>query len=188
MSYSRLIQKAMDFAAKAHEGQYRKKGDIPYFSHCAFVGSLLAGAGCAEHVVAAGVLHDVVENTETTLAELEIEFGREVAALVDALSEDKTRPTWAERKEGYLESAARGPEGSSAILAADKTHNIASMIAFHESGGDLWAISKGNRDDQIRFYHAVREILHRRIDHSAPAGEKGLLADFEKFLAMIEDM
>lgn len=187
MSYSHLIQKAMDFAAKAHEGQYRKKGDIPYFSHCAIVGSLLAAAGCDESVVSAGVLHDLVENTDTSVADLEKKFGPAVAALVDAVSEDKAHSTWAERKQGYIESVARGPDGTEAIVAADKIHNMASMLAYQEGGGDLWGISKGSREGQLRFYHAIGDILTRRIDRNAPVGVKNLLVEYKKFLATIED-
>ncbi len=187
MSYSHLIQKAIEFAAKAHEGQYRKKGDIPYFSHCAIVGSLLAAAGCDETVVAAGVLHDVVENTDTTVADVERKFGSAVAALVDAVSEDKAHRTWAERKQGYIDSVARGPVGTEAIVAADKIHNMASMLAYQERGENLWSISKGSRADQLWFYHAIGDILKNRIGRDATTGVKDLLVEYKKFLATIED-
>jgi len=64
---SRLIDKAIIVAAQAHHGQYRKGTQIPYITHPFAVGMLLAQAGCKEHVIAGGILHDTVEDTERTL-------------------------------------------------------------------------------------------------------------------------
>lgn len=80
-----LVRRAFVFAAAAHEGQMRGTGD-PYISHPTEVARELYAWGLDERVVAAGLLHDVVEDTEISLQQIEEEFGLEIAALVDGVT------------------------------------------------------------------------------------------------------
>lgn len=80
-----LIQRAYRFAAKAHKGQTRASGE-PYLNHCVAVAVILAELHVPAVVVAAGLLHDTVEDTEVTLTELKAEFGEEVTKLVDGVT------------------------------------------------------------------------------------------------------
>ncbi|MHC5247360.1 RelA/SpoT family protein [Enterococcus sp. HY326] len=80
-----FIQKACDYATKAHEGQIRKSGE-PYIIHPIQVAGLLAELHMDPHTVATGFLHDVVEDTEVTLEDLTEEFGADVAMLVDGVT------------------------------------------------------------------------------------------------------
>src|SRR5215831_1568574 len=82
----RLSEKAALFAAERHEGHKRKFGGEPYFSHLAVVAEMVKAAGADEATVAAAYLHDTVEDVGVTYAELEREFGSEVAALVREVS------------------------------------------------------------------------------------------------------
>ncbi|WP_256942420.1 HD domain-containing protein [Bacillus sp. OV166] len=79
-----IIQKAINFAAKAHKNQYRKSTDIPYITHPFAVGMLLQEAKCTDAVVAAGILHDTIEDTPTIYEELTEKFGVQIANLVRA--------------------------------------------------------------------------------------------------------
>ncbi|GGI66237.1 MULTISPECIES: RelA/SpoT family protein [Enterococcus] len=83
--HTAFVQKALDFATKAHEGQFRKSGE-PYIIHPIQVAGILAELHMDPHTVATGFLHDVVEDTDYTLEDLEAEFGKDVAMLVDGVT------------------------------------------------------------------------------------------------------
>lgn len=80
-----LIEKAYLFADKKHEGQVRKSGD-PYICHCLGVAKILAELQAGPQTICVGLLHDTIEDTETTKEEIEKNFGKEVADLVEALT------------------------------------------------------------------------------------------------------
>ena len=80
-----FLTRAYQFSAKAHEGQFRKNGD-PFVSHCVEVAKILADLQLDTVTVASGLIHDVVEDTSVTVAEIEKEFGREVSEIVDGLT------------------------------------------------------------------------------------------------------
>src|SRR5579859_239919 len=87
-----LIQKAYDFALRAHEGQTRKSGE-PYMIHCVAVAQILAELHMDAQAVSAALLHDVVEDTPNTLDDIESQFGIEVARLVDGVTKIERLPT-----------------------------------------------------------------------------------------------
>jgi GTP diphosphokinase / guanosine-3',5'-bis(diphosphate) 3'-diphosphatase len=126
-----LFARALDFAARKHVHQ-RRKGELaePYVNHLSDVARLLAEAteGADIAVVIAGLLHDTIEDTDTTFAELAKEFGPEVAALVGEVTDDKSLPK-AQRKRLQVETAAQKSPRARMIKLADKTSNLHSMIA-----------------------------------------------------------
>ena len=98
-----MVEKAIVFAAKAHDHQKRKGTDIPYITHPFAVGMLLQKEKCSEEVIVAGILHDTLEDTETTFEDLTEMFGLRVANLVQAASEkDKSLP-WEVRKQQTID-------------------------------------------------------------------------------------
>ena len=125
-----LFARALDFAARKHMHQ-RRKGELaePYVNHLSDVARLLAEATKGEDIalVIAGLLHDTIEDTETTFAELAKEFGTEVAELVSEVTDDKTLPK-AERKRLQVETAPKKSARAQMIKLADKTSNLHSMI------------------------------------------------------------
>ncbi|NLL74869.1 MAG: bifunctional (p)ppGpp synthetase/guanosine-3',5'-bis(diphosphate) 3'-pyrophosphohydrolase, partial [Erysipelothrix sp.] len=80
-----LIRRAYQFAEKNHEGQYRKSGE-PYIVHILHVGFILANLRVSPTTIAAGLLHDVVEDTDVTKEELAVEFNEEIATLVESVT------------------------------------------------------------------------------------------------------
>ena len=80
-----LLERAYDFAEHAHEGQLRKSGD-PYFEHPKATAYRLASFRMDDKTIAAGLLHDVPEDTEYTLKDVKKEFGSEVATLVEGVT------------------------------------------------------------------------------------------------------
>ena len=126
----RLVSEAADFAARRHTGQQRKgRGNEPYVNHLAEVANLLAMATdrTDAELVAAGWLHDTVEDTATTREELAQKFGERVAALVVELTDDMTLPK-AERRQKQIVDARRKSPGAKLIKIADKISNIRARI------------------------------------------------------------
>ena len=119
-----LARAAHAFAAERHAGQTRRPDGAPFIRHPEEVAALLHDAGLSEPVVAAGLLHDVLEKTDTTVEELERRFGPEVVRLVEAVSEDDRIDSYADRKAALIDSAVgAGPDGA-ALLAADKISKV----------------------------------------------------------------
>jgi guanosine-3',5'-bis(diphosphate) 3'-pyrophosphohydrolase len=109
-----LIQRAYDFAARAHEGQKRMSGDA-YITHCVEVAKILAGLRVPPAVIIAGLLHDTVEDTQVTLDDLRREFGEEVASLVDGVTKltNLPRVSRADQHEDERITSAEGEHGLS---------------------------------------------------------------------------
>ncbi len=133
------VMRALDFAADRHSPQ-RRKGEAsePYLNHLAEVARLVAEAtqGGDPTLVVAALLHDSIEDTETTGAELGREFGAEVAAIVDEVTDDKSLPK-AERKQLQIERAARASPRAKMIKLADKTSNLRSIVRSPPVGWSL---------------------------------------------------
>lgn len=127
---TRLLARACRFTADRHRDQKRKgAAGEPYINHLAEVAELVAEAtgGRDPDLVAAAYLHDTVEDTATTHAELVERFGRDVADLVAEVTDDKSLPQ-AERKRLQVEHAP-GLTGRAKILKlADKTSNLRRLV------------------------------------------------------------
>jgi (p)ppGpp synthase/HD superfamily hydrolase len=117
---SPLTRDALAFAADRHAGQTRDSGGAPFVTHPVEVACLLHESGYSDEVVAAGVLHDVLEDTDVERAELEKRFGDRVAGLVAAVSDDPSIEDGAERKAALRQQVAASGEEAGAIFAADK--------------------------------------------------------------------
>lgn len=125
------IAQALDFAARAHVDQ-RRKGERaePYINHLAEVARLVAEAteGKDANLVIAALLHDTIEDTSTTYAELVDAFGDDVAGLVREVTDDKSLPK-AERKRLQVETASKKSDRAKVLKIADKASNLRAMVA-----------------------------------------------------------
>ncbi|MEA2454020.1 MAG: hypothetical protein QOI45_282 [Thermoleophilaceae bacterium] len=174
---SPLTREALAFAATSHEGQMREIDDMPFVTHPVEVACLLHEAGYSDEVVAAGVLHDVLEDTDVELDELERRFGPEVASLVAAVSDDPSIEDDARRKAALREQVARAGECAAAVFAADKVSK-ARELRIRAGGGRF------QRGDKVRIehYEASLEMLrglmpgHELVDR--------LRAELEAFHAL----
>ena len=115
-----LVRAAHAFAAERHAGQLRKGDGKPFISHPVAVARILAAARLPEKVVAAALLHDVLEDTPTRPAELERRFGKEVASLVREVTEPPKRYSWEYRKRDYLRHLKKASRGALAISCASE--------------------------------------------------------------------
>jgi guanosine-3',5'-bis(diphosphate) 3'-pyrophosphohydrolase len=135
----RLISEAAELAARRHNGMARKgRGNEPYINHLAEVANLLATAtdGADAELVAAGWLHDVIEDTDTTREELAQKFSDRVASLVVECTDDMSLPK-PERRRRQIVDAPKKSAGAKLIKIADKISNIGARIHSAEERDDL---------------------------------------------------
>jgi (p)ppGpp synthase/HD superfamily hydrolase len=160
---SPLVDSALETARRAHAGQTRSgSGGMDYIAHPRQVAELLADHGYAETVLAAALLHDVVENSETEVEDLRARFGDPVAGLVATLSDDESIPGWDRRKLEHRERvAAAGPEAR-AIYGADKLVNIATLRrAYAEQGEPVGEEFDPSLDQKVAVWETDLEMLAR---------------------------
>jgi guanosine-3',5'-bis(diphosphate) 3'-pyrophosphohydrolase len=138
LSPIRLVSEAAAFAARRHNGMMRKgRGNEPYINHLAEVANLLATATDGEdaELVAAGWLHDTIEDTETTREELARNFSERVAALVVEVTDDMSLPK-DKRRQKQVEDAPHKSPGAKLIKIADKVSNIRARIIAEPSDAE----------------------------------------------------
>ena len=157
-----LLDTAIEIAACAHRDQLRKGTDVPYIAHCYGVGLILARAGYDEEVIAAGILHDTVEDTDVTLEQVRETFGARVADIVRGCSEpDKDLP-WEVRKRHTIEQLPTASIEVRAVTCADKLHNARSIQADLRAGHDVWARFNSGREQQVWYYRELAEVFRRQ--------------------------
>ncbi|HEY2478161.1 MAG TPA: HD domain-containing protein [Solirubrobacterales bacterium] len=133
---SELISRALAKASQAHAGQIRNgSGGLPYIEHPRMVAATLADLGYPDEILAAALLHDVVEDSDTTVDDLRAEFGEEIAELVAALSDDETIDSYRDRKDEHRARIAGVDGDALAIYAADKLANMTTLHAAIEAEG-----------------------------------------------------
>lgn len=185
LAYSPAFDEALIFAAVAHRPQRRKGTDVPYIVHPFHVALILLRYGFDEDVAIAGLLHDVVEDCDISLEEIEERFGARVAKLVDGVTErkqtadDKERP-WRERKEEQLANIEKlGHEGA-ALKAADALHNCQTTVAdLKEMGDALWERFNAGPEEQRWYYGALVSALR------GPLGDHPLRLELERAVAQL---
>jgi (p)ppGpp synthase/HD superfamily hydrolase len=167
MNHTPQIKKAIQFSARKHQGQLRRESEpLPYITHPFSVAILVAEDGAHDDVVTAALLHDTIEDTETTREEIAAVFNEYVAELVMHVTEDKSLP-WKARKAGYLTHLETAPEEALLIAMADKIDNIESKLeAFAKEGKALlerWAYPT----TEYLWYHGeALKIAQKRLpDH-----------------------
>jgi (p)ppGpp synthase/HD superfamily hydrolase len=168
------FDEAFRFAAEKHATQTRKGTGVPYISHLMSVAALVLEAGGDEDQAIAALLHDVVEDCggEPTLEEVRQRFGNRVADTVQGCTDAYTipKPPWKQRKFDYLEILRRAGDDVRLVSAADKLHNVRTILADYRVEGDsVWDRFSGQRDGTLWYYRAVLDVLsagkpHRLVD------------------------
>lgn len=177
------VQAAVGYAERVHSGQ-RSDDGTPFILHPLEVASLLRETGAPDHVVAAGLLHDVLEKTEASASELLERFGRSVTRLVVAVSEDPRIRGYASRKAELRRQAAAAGEDALAVFAADKVSKLREVRRDTAREGTSGAAARGRerqrRARRIRHFRACLRLLEKRIPQSPLVSE--LRAEFRRQL------
>ena len=193
MKLTSKIQKAINFASRLHSGQARKDDDsMPYVSHAFSVGWILAEYTDDENVIAAGMLHDVLEDVKNyRFDDLKNDFGENVAEIVKEVSEDKDpnietdeKALWQARKDKYLKNLENDSFEGLMVCAADKIHNMRSLIkAYEEQGDELWSKFNAPTDRKVWYYEEVAKILDNKLDNSIVSVLNAEIEKMKKLLA-----
>jgi (p)ppGpp synthase/HD superfamily hydrolase len=153
-----ITHRALEFAAKQHQGQRREADHAPFILHPLEVAQLLRGRNYPDPVVAAGVLHDVIEDADVDPAELERRFGAG-AALVIAVSEPPGEGDYRERKARLRNAIAAADADAAAVFAADKVAKARELrMALARHPGQLDA-------DKLEHYWASLALLEHRLGY-----------------------
>lgn len=158
-----IAPSAFDFATRSHAGQRRESDGAQFIAHPLEVARLLRDAGCSADLVAAGLLHDVLEDTDVSLAELEAQFGPRVAELVEAVSEDAGIAGYRPRKRALREQVRRTGGDAALLFAADKISKVREL----EDGVARRAAAPGGRrgleaGERLRLEHYERSLAMLR--------------------------
>jgi (p)ppGpp synthase/HD superfamily hydrolase len=164
MNNARIFE-AIEFATRAHTGQYRKASRLPYIYHPTSVARILIECDASEEAIIAGLLHDVIEDTKVTLNELRSQFGDSVADLVNALSEPDRSAPWETRKRDNLALLETASQDVLLVELADKLDNIRDIQHNLQSIGDVtWQRFNRGRDQQKWIYQQLAEVFSRRLE------------------------
>lgn len=164
------FESALVYAHQVHQNQRRKGTGIPYIAHILGVAALAMEYGGSEDEAIGALLHDAAEDGggEATLAEIRARFGDPVADIVlgcsDSLVEDpEDKRPWRERKENYLAHLENAGASVCLVSAADKLHNVRSIMRdYREHGEEIWQRFQGRRDGTLWYYDTVAGTLMRR--------------------------
>src|SRR5688572_27905132 len=155
---SPLTRDALDFANQRHAGQMRDLDDLPFVTHPMEVACLLHEAGYEDEVVAAGVLHDVLEDTDANHDELADRFGRRVADLVEAVTDDPSIADDNERRAALRRQVTEAGVCAAIAFAADNVSK-ARELRLPISRGRFGPAECGN----LSYYEASLAMLYDLI-------------------------
>ena len=167
-----LMDRAIIFATRAHSGTYRKGTQIPYIVHPIEAASIVATMTDDPDMIAAAVLHDVVEDTDATVEEIRFFFNEHIAKLVESESENKRKDlppqeTWMVRKMETLTFLREEADREAKILAlADKLSNMRAVHRDQKTIGDqLWErFNEKSKEKHGWMYRQVADALSELKD------------------------
>ncbi len=162
-----ILEEAIIYATVLHQGKIRKFRHSPFILHPLEVAQILSTMTEDQEIITAGILHDIIEDTDGTLAEIEKRFGGRVADLVDSASETKIpekdkKQTWKRRKEESIKVLKNSEDiGVKMLWLADKLANIRSLAAIYSEQGDsMWEqLHEADPDEQHWYYMSIAENL-----------------------------
>ena len=169
-----LVSEAIAFAVKAHDGMRRKKSRAPYILHPMEAAVIVGTMTDDQDLIAAAALHDVVEDANITIDEIEEKFGKRVRELVQSETEDKRadlppESTWRIRKEESL-AVLKSTEDLGVLMVwlGDKLANMRSLYRDWKVEGDaMWQrFNQKDARQQAWYYHSI-VTLTQRLDHTS---------------------
>ena len=170
-----LVSEAIAFAVKAHDGMRRKKSDVPYILHPMEAAVIVGTMTDDQNLIAAAALHDVVEDADITIGEIEERFGRRVRELVESETEDKRADlppteTWRIRKEESL-SVLKNTDDIAVLMVwlGDKLANMRAIYRdFKVEGNAMWQrFNQKDENEQAWYYRSIAKLTERLSETSA---------------------
>ena len=170
-----LVSEAIAFAVKAHDGMRRKKSESPYILHPMEAAVIVGTMTDDQNLIAAAALHDVVEDADITIHEIETRFGKRVRELVESETEDKRadlppESTWRIRKEESLAVLKNTDDiGVLMVWLGDKLANMRAIYRdFKVEGNGMWQrFHQKDPGEQAWYYRTIVTLTQRLSDTSA---------------------
>ena len=174
MPKDNLLEDAVAFAAEKHAGKFRKGSKLPYIVHPMETSAICASFTDDAEVLAAAVLHDVVEDAGVAVEELERKFGSRVASIVAGESEDKREgvpaaQTWKVRKLEGIEHMRNADDiGVKMVCLGDKLSNIRSIQRdFEELGDEVWQrFNQKEPAEHAWYYSTIADVLEADLGNT----------------------
>ena len=190
--YSYRIELAIRAATVLHQNQVRK-GEMrfPYVSHPVAVAFILMDYTDSEDVIIAALLHDTVEDTDYTLDELQADFGGNVRELVESVTEpdvnDSSRGDWKKRKHAYLKKLKRASVESVMIAAADKIHNMRTVVEAYYGNPTRFKRDFGDvMKERIDHYQALANLINRRLESDIRSEFNHVFQEYQQFVIELD--
>ena len=170
-----LVSEAITFAVKAHDGMRRKKSDAPYILHPMEAAVIVGTMTDDQNLIAAAALHDVVEDADINIEEIEVRFGKRVRELVESETEDKRadlppESTWRVRKEESLE-VLKNTDDIAVLMVwlGDKLANMRAIYRdFKVEGIAMWQrFNQRDVTEQAWYYRSIVKLTERLSNTSA---------------------
>jgi (p)ppGpp synthase/HD superfamily hydrolase len=177
--FSKEIKKAIRFSIKTHEvyqKQKRKGKDIPYIVHPLTVGLILAHAGAKKELIIAGILHDTIEDSppekKATREMIAERFGREVADLVESVTEPRKDLPWEERKRAALEHIGTLSNDAVMLKSADLISNASDILDdYAKEGDELFSRFNAPKEKILWHYTSALKAARERWSESPLAAD-----------------
>jgi len=171
----KLLDQAIIFATNAHSGAFRKNSKLPYIVHPLETVAIVSSMTDDIEILAAAVLHDVIEDTPATKEQLFEKFGERVTSLVCAESEEKQNDkpredTWKQRKQETLDALKTESDiAVKMIILGDKLSNVRSMYAEYGKIGDqLWErFNQKDKKEHAWYYNGIANAVRELSDFTA---------------------
>ena len=167
----KMIEQAIQFALAAHDGAFRKGTNLPYILHPLEAMTITAHLTKDPEVIAAAVLHDVVEDTSFTIEDIRERFGSHVAELVDSCTEKKRRElpaseTWMIRKQETIEHLKTASREEKIIAFSDKLSNLRSIVKDYITEGEtFWnRFAMKEPKKHVWYFKAMIELFEELDD------------------------
>lgn len=172
---SEIVHEAYGLLVSKHAGQRQKVNGRPYVEHPIAVAADVGNAGFDPEMVAAALLHDIVEDSDVTLEDLREQFGERVTSLVEAMTDTAEIEPYERRKTLHRDRVVESGPEAAAIFAADKLNNVRALrAAYAEEGEVVVARFKQPLDTKLRVWVADAEMVSR---HAAAVPYAEVLED-----------
>jgi GTP pyrophosphokinase len=173
------------YAAELHEGQTRKASDVPYVAHLLGVTSIALEHGADEGEAIAALLHDAVEDQggQRTADDIRRRFGERVISIVLGCTDTDTvpKPPWRERKEQYIAQIEHASPSVWLVAAADKLHNVRSILADYRRLGDaVWTRFHGGKEGTLWYYRTLARLLRTKAPQALAAELDRVVSELER--------
>jgi len=167
--YTHKVEQAIQAAAVLHQDHMRRgMVPIPYITHLVAVMLILRDYTNDEDTLVAALLHDTLEDTDYTIAEMTVDFGKTVTDIVQTLTEptydNDEQLSWSETKYRYAKQVKAGSMAAVHIAAADKAHNFRSVVEeYHDDHNRFMADFGTNLDERLDVYQAIANSINSRL-------------------------